>query len=127
DTAGTEAVLNAALTAAERSEAANEGWRQSPDGVVAEALHVGAVTDGKPTHVFVLSKPAQLTRPRGVLTARQAEILRLVAAGRSNRAIAEDLAISPRTIERHLSTIFTLLDVDGRAAAVASATARGLL
>jgi predicted ATPase/DNA-binding CsgD family transcriptional regulator/DNA-binding XRE family transcriptional regulator len=127
DKAGTEAVLNAALTEAERASAANEGWAQSPDGIVAEALHVGMVTDGRPTHIFVRSQPAPLMHPAGILTARQAEILRLVAAGRSNRAIADDLAISPRTVERHLSTIFTLLDVDGRTAAVASATARGLL
>jgi DNA-binding NarL/FixJ family response regulator len=127
DSAGTEAVLNAALTAAERAQAAKDGWGQSPNGIVAEALHVGTVTDGRPTHIFVLSQPTPLTQPGEILTARQAEILRLVAAGRSNRAIAEDLAISPRTVERHLSTIFTLLDVDGRAAAVASATARGLL
>lgn len=127
DQQGTEAALNAALGPTERAEATKAGWTQSQDGLVAEALHIGTVTDGPPTHVFILRGATPPEQADGVLTARQAEILRLVALGRSNRAIADELAISARTVERHLSTIFNLLDVDSRAAAVATAGARKLL
>jgi len=58
--------------------------------------------------------------PRG-LSAREAEILRLVAAGLTNRAIAEALTISERTVDRHVSNIYTKLDVSTRAAATAFA------
>ena len=50
------------------------------------------------------------TRPAGGLTARELEVLRLVATGRTNRAIAADLFLSEQTVARHLSNIFTKLD-----------------
>jgi DNA-binding NarL/FixJ family response regulator len=57
----------------------------------------------------------------GGLTARELEVLRLVAAGETNRAIAADLVLSERTVDRHLSNIFTKLGVSSRAAATAYA------
>jgi ATP/maltotriose-dependent transcriptional regulator MalT len=57
----------------------------------------------------------------GGLSAREAEILKLVAAGLTNRAIAESLTISERTVDRHVSNIYTKLDVSTRAAATAFA------
>jgi DNA-binding CsgD family transcriptional regulator len=65
-----------------------------------------------------LLAPADL--PAG-LTAREAEVLRLVAAGRSNAAIAEELVLSEKTVARHLSNIFGKLDVGSRTAAAAYA------
>ena len=62
----------------------------------------------------------------GGLTAREAEVLRLVAAGRTNRAIAAELYLSEKTVARHLSNIFTKLGVGSRAAATAFATREGL-
>ena len=51
-------------------------------------------------------------RPRpGGLTAREAEVLRLVAAGKTNRAIASELFLSEKTVARHVSNIFTKLGV----------------
>lgn len=55
------------------------------------------------------------------LTYREREVLRLVADGYTDRMVAETLVISPRTVNRHLSNIFTKLSVPGRAAAVALA------
>ena len=52
---------------------------------------------------------------------REVEVLRLVAAGKTNRAIAEELSISERTVDRHVSNIFTKLDLSTRAAATAYA------
>ena len=46
----------------------------------------------------------------GGLTEREAEVLRLVAAGRSNHDIASVLVLSPKTVERHLSNIFVKLE-----------------
>jgi len=63
----------------------------------------------------------------GGLSAREVEILRLVAAGRTNRAIAADLTISERTVDRHVSNIYTKLDVSTRAAATAWAYEHGLV
>ncbi|MFW6202069.1 MAG: LuxR C-terminal-related transcriptional regulator [Gemmatimonadota bacterium] len=53
------------------------------------------------------------------LTPRELEVLRLVAAGKTNRAIAEELYISERTVERHVSNIFGKLRVSSRSAATA--------
>nr|MBA3336424.1 AAA family ATPase [Chloroflexia bacterium] len=61
------------------------------------------------------------------LSAREIEVLRLVAAGRSNREIADALFLSPRTVTTHLTHIFAKIGVDGRAEAVASALRQGLL
>jgi DNA-binding CsgD family transcriptional regulator/tetratricopeptide (TPR) repeat protein len=55
------------------------------------------------------------------LTARELEVLRLVAAGHTNKSIAAELVLSERTVERHLSNIFFKLDVSSRAAATAFA------
>ncbi|MEV0719444.1 LuxR C-terminal-related transcriptional regulator [Asanoa sp. NPDC050611] len=63
---------------------------------------------------------------RAGLSRRELEVLRLVAAGRSNRAIAETLAISDRTVERHVSNILTKLGVGSRTAAAAYAFANGI-
>ncbi len=55
------------------------------------------------------------------LTERELEVLRLVAAGRTNREIAAQLVISPHTVSRHLQNIFLKLDLSSRAAATAYA------
>ena len=67
------------------------------------------------------------TPARHGLTAREVEVLRLVAAGRTNRAIAADLFLSEKTVARHLSNIFTKLGLPSRAAATAFAYQHGLL
>ena len=54
-------------------------------------------------------------------------MLRLVAAGQSNRQIAETLSISERTVKFHVTAIFNKLGADNRAQAVAIAAERGLL
>jgi DNA-binding CsgD family transcriptional regulator len=59
--------------------------------------------------------------PAGRLTAREVEVLRLVAAGKTNRAIATDLFLSEKTVARHVSNIFTKLGLSSRSAATAYA------
>ncbi|NEW40078.1 response regulator transcription factor [Nocardia cyriacigeorgica] len=65
-------------------------------------------------------------RAPGGLSARELEVLRLVAAGRSNPEIASALVLSEKTVARHLSNIFTKLDVTSRTAAAAFAYEHGL-
>ena len=52
----------------------------------------------------------------GTLTEREVQVLKLVASGRTNRAIASKLGISEKTVARHLSNIFNKLDLSSRAA-----------
>ena len=65
--------------------------------------------------------------PPDGLTAREVEVLRLVAAGRSNAQIAAELVLSEKTVARHLSNIFGKLDVGSRTAAAAYAFERRLV
>jgi DNA-binding NarL/FixJ family response regulator len=64
---------------------------------------------------------------RGPLTGREVEVLRLIASGKTNRAIAGELAISEKTVARHVSNILTKLDLPSRSAATAYAYTRNLL
>jgi DNA-binding CsgD family transcriptional regulator len=57
----------------------------------------------------------------GGLTPREVEVLRLVATGKTNRAIAAELFLSEKTVARHVSNIFTKLGVSSRSAATAYA------
>jgi len=73
-----------------------------------------------------------LTRPRPSrtspgLTARELEVVRLVAAGRTNRHIGAQLGISEKTVARHLSNIFLKLGISSRAAATAWAYEHALV
>ena len=61
------------------------------------------------------------TAPVGGLTSREVEVLRLIARGLTNRAIAEKLHISEKTVARHVSNIFVKLDLSSRSAATAYA------
>ena len=63
----------------------------------------------------------------GLLSPRERGVLRLVAAGLSNRQIAETLSLSERTIKFHVTAILNKLGADNRAQAVALAAERGLL
>ena len=63
----------------------------------------------------------------GGLTAREVEILRLVARGKTNRAIAAELFLSEKTVARHVSNILSKLGLSSRAAATAHAYENGLI
>ncbi|HEV2951458.1 MAG TPA: helix-turn-helix transcriptional regulator, partial [Actinomycetota bacterium] len=83
-------------------------------GAVPDAHSVaGMVSDGPPL-------------PRG-LTAREVEVLRLVAAGKTNRDIAAELVISEHTVARHLQNMFVKLGVSSRSAATAFAFEHSLV
>ena len=61
------------------------------------------------------------------LTMRELQVLRLLATGKTNHAIASDLVLAEKTVDRHVSNIYTKLGVSSRAAATAYAYRQGLL
>jgi ATP/maltotriose-dependent transcriptional regulator MalT len=61
------------------------------------------------------------------LTARELEVLRLLAAGKTNRAIAGELVLAEKTVDRHVSNVYAKLGVSSRAAATAYAYRHQLL
>jgi DNA-binding NarL/FixJ family response regulator len=71
-------------------------------------------SSSRPTHLF----------PE--LTEREREVLTLIAQGYTNPAIAEHLVLSPKTVRNHVSTIFSKLQVAGRAEAIIRARDAGL-
>jgi len=78
-----------------------------------------------------LSRAERLARPAAPgaaagLSARELQVLALVAAGRSNRAVAAELSLSEKTVERHVSNILTKLGVGSRTAAAAYAFEHGI-
>ncbi len=92
------------------------------DEAVAEALRATPDQAGA-SAAGVRPQPAD----RYGLTAREVEVLRLIAEGRSNPGIAEALYISPRTAQTHVQNIFTKLGVGSRAEAVRLAVEGGLV
>ena len=76
---------------------------------------------------MLVKDAAQPVRRSGALSPRELGVLRLVAAGLSNRQIASALKISERTVKFHVTAIFNKLGAENRARAVALAAERGLL
>lgn len=69
----------------------------------------------------------RVTEPHTTLSARELEIIGLVAQGKTNRDIASDMFISQATVKTHLVHVFTKLGVDNRTAAVMVAREQGLI
>jgi DNA-binding CsgD family transcriptional regulator len=93
-----------------------EGERMELDAARTILEELGAPLDG-----LVAGAPAgePTTKATHGLTQRELQVLRLVAAGKTNKAIARELFLSEKTIDRHVSNIFVKVDVGSRAAATA--------
>ena len=76
---------------------------------------------------LVVQQPAPPTPPPALLSAREIEVLRLIARGLSNRQIAETLVIAEGTAKNHVSNILSKLEADDRAQAVARGMELGLI
>ena len=85
---------------------------------------LGAVPDLDRLATLDRRQPAS---KRHGLTARELQVLRLVAAGKTNHAIATDLVLAEKTVDRHVSNIYLKLGVSSRAAATAYAYQHRLL
>jgi DNA-binding CsgD family transcriptional regulator len=93
------------------------------EGARAELEALGAVPDAARVRELFATTEA----PSSVLTAREVEVIRFIATGDTNRAIARALGISEKTVARHVSNIFTKLGLSSRSAATAYAYEHGLL
>ncbi|MFE6939002.1 LuxR C-terminal-related transcriptional regulator [Streptomyces chartreusis] len=111
------------LAAADRAAGDTEGARMELRAAEQEFRRLGAAPDAR--RAAALLADVRRRRPGG-LTEREIQVLRLVAAGRTNRAVAAELVISEHTVARHLNNIFAKLDVSSRAAATAYAFRHGL-
>jgi ATP/maltotriose-dependent transcriptional regulator MalT len=96
----------------------DDGSKLELDAARAVFERLGAAPDL--ARIDSLTQGAASGHPYG-LTPRELQVLRLVAAGKTNKAIATELFVSEKTVDRHVSNILTKLDVPSRAAATASA------
>jgi DNA-binding CsgD family transcriptional regulator len=101
-----------------------QGAEMELEGACSVLRRLGAVPEL--ARVKRLGHPPASTRAHG-LTVREVEVLRLVAAGKTNRGIAAQLRISEKTVARHLSNIFVKLGLSSRAAATAYAYEHALV
>jgi len=102
----------------------------SPAAEIAQAIREVHAGESYLSPRIAATLVRDVTQPRrrvGPLSAREHGVLRLVAAGQSNRQIARTLSISERTVKFHVTAVFNKLGADNRAQAVAIAAERGLL
>jgi DNA-binding NarL/FixJ family response regulator len=88
-----------------------------PDQLVAAVTTIasgGSVVDPRVVESLV-SERSRVPSPLDELTTRELEVLELVTAGKSNKAISEELVITKRAVEHHISAIFTKLDLGDEA------------
>jgi DNA-binding CsgD family transcriptional regulator len=93
---------------------------------LAEAVAYALADEAPEPSAAVEAKPQRGERLPGGLTPREAEVLRLVVQGKTDRQIAGELIISEKTVGRHLDNLYTKLGVSSRAAASAHAVRAGL-
>lgn len=78
---------------------------------VAQVRENGSVVDPKVVDVLIGARAQRKQRKLGRLTPREQEVLKHVAEGKTNAAIARDLYVSERAVEKHINSIFTKLDL----------------
>jgi DNA-binding NarL/FixJ family response regulator len=135
-----------AATQFEYAKALLNARRTTRDEDVAQALLDAALVTARELGMRRLVDQAEQLRPQqratpplqpalgaprvgqlDALTPRETDVLRLLAGGLSNREIAAALVVTVNTVERHLVSIYSKLQVRGRAAATAYALRRGLI
>jgi DNA-binding NarL/FixJ family response regulator len=90
-------------------------------------LELGAGAEAERARRLVRSAAGDGASPVPEVTAREAEVLRLLAGGLTNRQIAERLVLSEHTVHRHVSNVLRKLDLPSRTAAAAHAVRAGLV
>jgi predicted ATPase/DNA-binding NarL/FixJ family response regulator len=131
------AVLSERLDSASLDTAWAAGRAMALDDVIADALALAEqLRHGRtrqPVSAGVLTERQSaktsvpdLRHPAG-LTTREVEVLRLVAAGQTNRAIADELVLSLATVNRHIANIYHKINARGRADATSFALRQGLM
>jgi predicted ATPase/DNA-binding CsgD family transcriptional regulator len=117
-----------ALLADTRSQLGAAGWEGAQNAAKDMALEqvIDYALAGDPSPVEEDPYTSTGALPAG-LSAREAEVLKLVASGLTSAQVARDLFISPNTVNRHLNSIYHKLGVNSRAAATRFATEHNLV
>jgi ATP/maltotriose-dependent transcriptional regulator MalT len=102
----------------------DKGQNEKPLALLDEALAISSELGMKPLieRITALQERASLQPPKapmysGALTQREVEVLRLIAAGKSNKEISAELVLSVRTVERHIENLYLKLGVHNRSEA----------
>ncbi|MGN6484424.1 MAG: LuxR C-terminal-related transcriptional regulator [Thermomicrobiales bacterium] len=114
------APFRAALPESAFSQEWEAGTRLSPEDIRLMAERIVEILDRDPS-------PPPTLIPTSLLSPREEEVLHLLVAGRTNRAIGQELFISERTVEKHVLHIMTKLDLDSRTGIVAWAVRNGVV
>lgn len=101
--------------------------KDAPSDELMRAVESAARGDAVLSPAVATRLMGRLREPESPLSARELEVLRLIAAGTTNREAAARLFISEATVKTHILHIYAKLDVNDRAAAVAVGFQRGLL
>jgi DNA-binding NarL/FixJ family response regulator len=117
-----EATARLLIGTTQRMLGDEDGGRIEIDAARAGFDRLGAAADAR--HAALLQRGRA---PQRVLTDREVQVLRLVAAGRRNRDIADALHLSEHTVARHMQNLMAKLGVSSRAAATSAAIQQGLL
>ena len=96
----------------------------SVEQAISEALVLNFLPSAE--HARAGDSRARMRANQGGLTPREVDVLRLIAAGRTNNDIAAELVISLPTVERHITHLYGKIAARGRADATAYALRRGL-
>ena len=110
-------------------EAGASGYllKDAPPHELTAAVRAAAAGESALAPVIASRLLDRMRAPRVSLSSREIEVLELVAAGRSNSEVADQLFVSETTVKSHLAHIFSKLDVSSRTAAVSEARRKGIL
>lgn len=110
-------------------EAGASGYllKDAPPHELTAAVRAAAAGESALAPVIASRLLDRMRAPRVSLSSREIEVLELVASGRSNSEVAEQLFVSETTVKSHLAHIFSKLDVSSRTAAVSAARQKGIL
>lgn len=110
-------------------EAGASGYllKDAPPHELITAVRAAAAGESALAPVIATRLMDRMRAPQASMSARELQVLELVAAGCSNSDIAAELFVSDTTVKSHLAHIFTKLGVSSRTAAVSRARERGIL
>jgi DNA-binding NarL/FixJ family response regulator len=110
-------------------EAGASGYllKDAPPHELIAAVRAAAAGESALAPVIATRLLNRMRAPQVSLSAREMEVLDLVARGKSNTEVAADLFVSETTVKSHLAHIFSKLNVTSRTAAVSAARQRGIL
>lgn len=110
-------------------EAGASGYllKDAPPHELITAVRAAATGESALAPVIATRLMDRMRAPQASMSARELQVLELVAAGCSNSDIAAELFVSDTTVKSHLAHIFTKLGVSSRTAAVSRARERGIL